>query len=98
MQQRVLRTASAAAYVGWSPSTLEKSRLSGDGPPFIRIGRRTVGYLVDDLDHWLEERRRRSTSDLGVPIGDRDARRTAAAPDAGGPQSRRATSSKGLPP
>jgi predicted DNA-binding transcriptional regulator AlpA len=62
---RVLRTAGAATYTGLTSSTLEKARLAGWGPPFIRLGARAVGYLVEDLDSWLESRKRSSTSDEG---------------------------------
>ncbi len=58
---RILRTPKAAEYLGLSASTLEKKRLSGDGPTFIRLGGRAVGYDVGDLDEWLDEQRR-STS------------------------------------
>jgi predicted DNA-binding transcriptional regulator AlpA len=64
-QTRVLRTPGAAEYVGLSDSTLEKFRLTGDGPKFVRIGVRAVGYRIEDLDAWLAERVRRSTSDKG---------------------------------
>lgn len=55
--RRILRTPGAAAYVGLSPSTLEKKRLSGDGPAFLRLGGRAVGYDVRDLDAWLDAQR-----------------------------------------
>jgi predicted DNA-binding transcriptional regulator AlpA len=54
---RVLRTPGAAAYVGLSASTLEKRRLSGGGPRFIRLGGRAVGYDLRDLDAWLDAQR-----------------------------------------
>jgi predicted DNA-binding transcriptional regulator AlpA len=60
---RVLRTPTAAEYIGLAVSTLEKFRLTGEGPKFVRIGVRAVGYLVEDLDQWLQGRVRRSTSD-----------------------------------
>jgi predicted DNA-binding transcriptional regulator AlpA len=59
---RRLRTPAAADYVGYSESTLEKKRLTGKGPPFIRLGRAVV-YDTRDLDAWLAERRARSTSE-----------------------------------
>jgi len=40
--KRILRTAAAAEYVGLAPSTLEKMRLRGGGPTFIRIGGRAI--------------------------------------------------------
>ncbi len=63
MTNRILRTPEAAAYCGLSASTFEKLRLTGDGPEFLRLGRRAVGYDRDSLDAWLDSRRRRSTSD-----------------------------------
>jgi predicted DNA-binding transcriptional regulator AlpA len=60
---RVLRTPEAAAYVGLSPSTLEKFRLSGEGPSYHKAGPKIVIYRVEDLDAWLNARRRNSTSD-----------------------------------
>jgi predicted DNA-binding transcriptional regulator AlpA len=61
-QTRVLRTPATAEYVGLSRSTLEKFRLTGEGPKFVRIGARAVGYRIEDLDTWLSERVRQSTS------------------------------------
>jgi predicted DNA-binding transcriptional regulator AlpA len=40
MQPRVLRTPDAATYLGLTASTLEKMRLSGGGPRFVRLGTR----------------------------------------------------------
>ncbi len=57
VDSRILRTPAAAQYVGLSPSTLEKSRLTGDGPRFVRLGGRAVGYDIRDLDAWLDEQR-----------------------------------------
>jgi predicted DNA-binding transcriptional regulator AlpA len=62
-QARVLRTPAAAEYVGLSDSTLEKFRLTGEGPQFVRIGVRAVGYRIEDLEAWLAKRVRRSTSE-----------------------------------
>ena len=59
-ERRVLRTIEAARYVGLSPSTLEKQRLVGDGPRFMRLGGRAVGYAIEDLDAWLDSQRGQS--------------------------------------
>ena len=61
--KRILRTAEAAEYVGLSASTLEKKRLIGGGPDFIRLGGRAVGYDIKDLDEWLEAQRTGGVSD-----------------------------------
>lgn len=59
---RYLRTRPAADYIGLSPRTLEKFRLSGSGPNYSKVGR-AVLYDRQELDLWLAERRRSSTSD-----------------------------------
>jgi predicted DNA-binding transcriptional regulator AlpA len=67
MSVTILRTPEAAEYLRLSKSTLTKMRLRGgpDTPPFVKLGSRSVGYRIDDLDAWLDTRRRASTSDLG---------------------------------
>jgi len=62
---RRLRTPAAAEYLGYAESTLEKRRVTGDGPPFIRLGR-VIVYDTRDLDTWLASRRRHSTSEPDV--------------------------------
>lgn len=61
-QRSLLNTEQAATYVGSTRSTLEKKRMRGDGPIFLKIGRRVV-YDKRDLDAWLDSCRRRSTSE-----------------------------------
>jgi predicted DNA-binding transcriptional regulator AlpA len=69
----VLRTPQAAEYVGLSASTLEKYRLYGTGPPYQKAGGKIIVYRPEDLDAWLNARRRRSTSDQ-TPISETGAR------------------------
>lgn len=57
-----LTTPLAAKYLGLAPATLETLRSRGGGPPFVKLGRRVV-YRREDLDAWLQERVRKSTSD-----------------------------------
>jgi predicted DNA-binding transcriptional regulator AlpA len=61
--QILFRPPKAAAYVGLSVSTLAKQRLRGDGPKFIRLSPRAIGYLQGDLDEWLAAKRCLSTSE-----------------------------------
>lgn len=63
-QKLVYATKDAAKYVGLSPKTLERLRTKGGGPRFHKLGRRVV-YREEDLEQWLQERARRSTSDPG---------------------------------
>ena len=55
--RRVFRTREAAAYIGLAASTLEKLRANGEGPQFLRLGNRAVGYDLRDLDRWLDQQR-----------------------------------------
>jgi excisionase family DNA binding protein len=60
--KRILRTAEAAVYLGLSVSMIEKMRLRGGGPSFVRLGSRAVWYDISALDAWLEEQRVPSTN------------------------------------
>ena len=46
-----------------SKSRLTQLRMTGEGPPFIKIAARAVAYRKSDLDAWLDNRVRRATSD-----------------------------------
>lgn len=63
--QRILRTPEAAHYLGLSPSTLEKMRLDGAGPVYVRLGGRAVGYDVRALDAWLDAQAAQSATAPG---------------------------------
>jgi predicted DNA-binding transcriptional regulator AlpA len=56
----------AARHTGLSASTLNKMRLDGSGPRFLKVSSRRVVYDTDDLNDWLTSRRRMSTSDSGL--------------------------------
>ncbi len=57
--RRAFSEEEASRYIGMSVSWLRHGRMNGDesAPPFLKIGR-SVRYLRDDLDAWLEGRRR----------------------------------------
>lgn len=59
-----LRTTEAGRYLGISPRTLEAWRIRGGGPPYHTLGRAVV-YDTRELDAFLAERMRTSTSDSG---------------------------------
>ncbi len=58
--ERALNERQAASYIGMSRSFLAQSRMDGPresrtpAPPFIKIGR-SVRYLREDLDAWLDK-------------------------------------------
>jgi hypothetical protein len=56
-------TPEAAAYLGLSPSTLEKLRLYGGGPVYYKSSPKIVLYETPDLDDWLHARRCTNTGD-----------------------------------
>jgi len=61
----ILNTKEAAEYVRLSKPTLERFRISGYGPVFLKLGG-AVRYRREDLDSWLESRVARSTSEVGA--------------------------------
>lgn len=65
ISRTILRTPGAAKYLSLSISTLNKMRLRGDGPRYLKLGSHAVAYDLEDLDAWINERRRWSTSEEG---------------------------------
>jgi predicted DNA-binding transcriptional regulator AlpA len=59
--RRKLSTYGAAEYLGIGKSTLDKMRVTGTGPAFIKIGKRVVCDPAD-LDAWSEQHKRSNTS------------------------------------
>ena len=62
MQTDILKTPEAAGYVRLGVPTLERLRLTGEGPIFLKLGK-AVRYRKADLDEWLNSRVARSTSE-----------------------------------
>jgi predicted DNA-binding transcriptional regulator AlpA len=58
--ERLLKVAEAAELLGVSVSYLNKSRLTGDGPAYIKLGAR-VAYEPQALSAWVAARKRTST-------------------------------------
>jgi len=56
-------TAEAAKYITKSPSWLNKSRMTGTGPVYLKVGG-AVRYLRSDLDAWLSGMRRTAIYDF----------------------------------
>jgi predicted DNA-binding transcriptional regulator AlpA len=59
---RFLNVQEAARFLGLSVSTLNKLRLSGSGPPYMKLGRRVL-YDLRDLASWAAARKRQHTSE-----------------------------------
>ena len=58
LPKRVLTEQEASTYIGMSRSWLRISRCHGkyEAPPFVKLGR-SVRYLLEDLDQWLQKNR-----------------------------------------
>jgi hypothetical protein len=59
---RLVNTKGATKIIPVSESQLNKLRVYGNGPEFIKIGR-SVFYEIEALEAWIAKHRRRSTSD-----------------------------------
>lgn len=59
---RLLTPKEAARFLRVSKSFLAKARMTGDGPPFIKIGR-SVRYSEATLHQWMKSRQRLSTTE-----------------------------------
>jgi len=60
---RYLDNKQAATYVGLSPHTLNRMRVTGEGPLYAKAGRRVL-YDRADLDAWIEQRKRSFTGEV----------------------------------
>lgn len=63
--ERLLNQKQAASYLNMSARFLEARRHRGGGPPFVRVSARAIRYRPEDLEAWIGERVRTSTSDTG---------------------------------
>ena len=59
-----------AKHLRVTERTLERRRLVGDGPPFVKIGS-SIRYPLPELEKWLAERMQRSTSETVTPVNRR---------------------------
>ncbi|MFN3990169.1 MAG: helix-turn-helix transcriptional regulator [Erythrobacter sp.] len=57
-----MKTDEAARYLGLSSSLLNKLRLTGGGPVFVRLAGRAIRYRRGDLDAWANASAMASTS------------------------------------
>ena len=58
----ILGEVEAAKRLNLSPRSLPRLRLAGDGPPYVQLSERRIGYAVDALQAWVASRQRASTS------------------------------------
>ncbi|MCU0881461.1 MAG: helix-turn-helix domain-containing protein [Hyphomonadaceae bacterium] len=61
----LLTVEDAAARLKISKHTLNRWRVTGEGPPFVKYGPRLVRYVVATLDDWARDRLFANTSQYG---------------------------------
>jgi predicted DNA-binding transcriptional regulator AlpA len=66
LARNFLTTKEAADRVRLSESALEKKRVDGSGPVFVKLGK-SVRYEVSALDEWIAAGRHKSTAE---PLAD----------------------------
>jgi len=59
---QLMKTEEAGRYLGLSSSLLNKLRLTGGGPVFVRLAGRAIRYRKADLDAWVAASLMASTS------------------------------------
>jgi len=64
MQTQLLTTKQAATLLGVSSAFLERDRWAGAKIPFIKIGSRSVRYRQTDLDNYISNQVKHSTSQV----------------------------------
>jgi predicted DNA-binding transcriptional regulator AlpA len=69
--QTLLTQRETAIALRLSERTLERLRVSGLGPVFVRCGRRSVRYRQSDLDEWIAARIVASTSQHAAINGEK---------------------------
>jgi predicted DNA-binding transcriptional regulator AlpA len=62
---RLLTQADAAKLLCLSERTLERMRLQGNGPSYVKANR-SVRYRESDLEEWIQRRVVSSTSAIGA--------------------------------
>ena len=60
---KTLTTSEAAEYIGKSASWLNKTRMNGSGPVYLKLGG-SVRYSPSDLDAWIAAQRRTAVYDF----------------------------------
>jgi len=66
----LLQVEEVAAYLGVAPSTTEKWRAAGDGPPWFRLHngpKSPVRYRVDKVREWLDARQTDTSEGTDTP-------------------------------
>jgi prophage regulatory protein len=58
MSAEILRLPAVCGRVGLSKSSIYQKIKEGDFPSPVRLGERAIGFLVADIERWIETRER----------------------------------------
>jgi predicted DNA-binding transcriptional regulator AlpA len=64
----------AASMLGLSQRSLQRLRLEGGGPKFIKLTQQRIGYTPAALHAWIDSREVRSTAEAKVAYAKASAR------------------------
>ena len=56
LEHQLLTTKQLAVYLQSTPNALEARRSRGEGPPYVRLGRKVL-YRKVEVDRWLDAQR-----------------------------------------
>ena len=63
MKTFLLTTKQAATYLSVSPAFLERDRWAGSRIPFVKLGTRSIRYREEDLENYIQQQIRFSTTE-----------------------------------
>ena len=55
-EEGLMTEAELARLLHVSLSTVKRLRVSGEGPPYVKIGPRAIRYRREDVEAWLKRR------------------------------------------
>jgi predicted DNA-binding transcriptional regulator AlpA len=66
MLKEYMNTEELAKFLGMGVSTIEQLRLNGNGPKFVKFGKKAIRYQVDDVIQWGRKYSSTAEYDLAV--------------------------------
>jgi predicted DNA-binding transcriptional regulator AlpA len=64
----LIRRSDLPRYLPVASQTLARWATEGQGPRFLKLGRRLVAYKVGDLREWLESQTKSNTIETCLPL------------------------------
>ena len=64
MAQKILSLKQAAEYISLSKATINRRRNIGDFPVAIQLGGNRIGFLMEEIDEWINSRPREKAPEV----------------------------------